>query len=138
MFFLFMYFFFFKQKTAYEMRISDWSSDVCSSDLPRAAAPIGIQASITAPTRADRLSPKEKSDAQDDLRQPPRRRRGKVHRLLRSDRIREERQVQQRAGIVDGVVRLDRRNDARQDVLRDLHAQTDRRHTGRATGRKSG
>src|SRR3546814_11742019 len=27
-------FFFFKQKTAYEMRISDWSSDVCSSDLP--------------------------------------------------------------------------------------------------------
>src|SRR3546814_3591626 len=28
-----MVFFFFKQKTAYEMRISDWSSDVCSSDL---------------------------------------------------------------------------------------------------------
>src|SRR3546814_3305794 len=27
-------FFFFKQKTAYEMRISHWSSDVCSSDLP--------------------------------------------------------------------------------------------------------
>src|SRR3546814_4811534 len=32
-------FFVFKQKTAYEMRISDWSSDVCSSDLP--AAPGG-------------------------------------------------------------------------------------------------
>src|SRR3546814_4222220 len=31
-FFIFC-FFFFKQKTAYEMRISDWSSDVCSSDL---------------------------------------------------------------------------------------------------------
>src|SRR3546814_5243648 len=30
---LFHFFFFFKQKTAYEMRISDWSSDVCSSDL---------------------------------------------------------------------------------------------------------
>src|SRR3546814_12237808 len=30
-------FFFFKQKTAYEMRISDWSSDVCSSDLARRA-----------------------------------------------------------------------------------------------------
>src|SRR3546814_7717826 len=29
-------FFFFKQKTAYEMRISDWSSDVCSSDLKSA------------------------------------------------------------------------------------------------------
>src|SRR3546814_1718808 len=32
---LFVFFFFFKQKTAYEMRISDWSSDVCSSDLPK-------------------------------------------------------------------------------------------------------
>src|SRR3546814_8408183 len=32
--FVFIVFFFFKQKTAYEMRISDWSSDVCSSDLP--------------------------------------------------------------------------------------------------------
>src|SRR3546814_8152488 len=30
---LWILFFFFKQKTAYEMRISDWSSDVCSSDL---------------------------------------------------------------------------------------------------------
>src|SRR3546814_9230368 len=36
-------FFFFKQKTAYEMRISDWSSDVCSSDLRR-----------TKPNRAER------------------------------------------------------------------------------------
>src|SRR3546814_17685007 len=32
---LFFLFFLFKQKTAYEMRISDWSSDVCSSDLVR-------------------------------------------------------------------------------------------------------
>src|SRR3546814_3135471 len=32
-FFLYFVFFFFKQKTAYVMRISDWSSDVCSSDL---------------------------------------------------------------------------------------------------------
>src|SRR3546814_3388952 len=32
-----LFLFFFKQKTAYEMRISDWSSDVCSSDLPMAA-----------------------------------------------------------------------------------------------------
>src|SRR3546814_3861814 len=35
------FFFFFKQKTAYEMRISDWSSDVCSSDLdPEMVAPM--------------------------------------------------------------------------------------------------
>src|SRR3546814_9124572 len=32
--------FFFKQKTAYEMRISDWSSDVCSSDLPPPHVPL--------------------------------------------------------------------------------------------------
>src|SRR3546814_21125717 len=39
-----MFCFFFKQKTAYEMRISDWSSDVCSSDLDtrRALAAIAI------------------------------------------------------------------------------------------------
>src|SRR3546814_2887269 len=40
-------FFFFKQKTAYEMRISDWSSDVCSSDLfddHRAGVVIRVQA----------------------------------------------------------------------------------------------
>src|SRR3546814_3755348 len=34
-------FFFFKQKTAYELRISDWSSDVCSSDLARRALRTG-------------------------------------------------------------------------------------------------
>src|SRR3546814_3631926 len=47
----FILFFFFKQKTAYEMRISDWSSDVCSSDLPvhdaehveRAVEDFGVQ-----------------------------------------------------------------------------------------------
>src|SRR3546814_17787415 len=40
----FQFFFFFKQKTAYELRISDWSSDVCSSDLrPRAACRAGAR-----------------------------------------------------------------------------------------------
>src|SRR3546814_8231008 len=38
------FFFFFKQKTAYEMRISDWSSDVCSSDL---VPPIAISSTPT-------------------------------------------------------------------------------------------
>src|SRR3546814_429778 len=38
-FFGYYLFFFFKQKTAYDMRISDWSSDVCSSDLPSGAPP---------------------------------------------------------------------------------------------------
>src|SRR3546814_4525800 len=37
--FVLFVFFFFKQKTAYEMRISDWSSDVCSSDLSALLVP---------------------------------------------------------------------------------------------------
>src|SRR3546814_7047519 len=45
------FFFFFKQKTAYEMRISDWSSDVCSSDLVPGLRIIG-----TAPHKAAILS----------------------------------------------------------------------------------
>src|SRR3546814_4223772 len=36
-------FLFFKQKTAYEMRISDWSSDVCSSDLVYAGGSVTLQ-----------------------------------------------------------------------------------------------
>src|SRR3546814_3869856 len=39
------FFLFFKQKTAYEMRISDWSSDVCSSDLSNASLAITQRAS---------------------------------------------------------------------------------------------
>src|SRR3546814_4759089 len=38
-----MFFFFFKQKTAYELRISDWSSDVCSSDLRGILRRHGVQ-----------------------------------------------------------------------------------------------
>src|SRR3546814_7575626 len=38
-----LFFFFFKQKTAYEMRISDWSSDVCSSDLLVAKIAMGYR-----------------------------------------------------------------------------------------------
>src|SRR3546814_4420667 len=55
---MFSDFYFFKQKTAYEMRISDWSSDVCSSDL---LAPWnrhtvrGNHEEMLAAARADRL-----------------------------------------------------------------------------------
>src|SRR3546814_10700651 len=41
---LVLFFFFFKQKTAYDMRISDWSSDVCSSDLERCCNVFGTHA----------------------------------------------------------------------------------------------
>src|SRR3546814_10686992 len=40
---VFLLVFFFKQKTAYEMRISDWSSDVCSSDLQGTQAQFNLQ-----------------------------------------------------------------------------------------------
>src|SRR3546814_9694631 len=48
-----MFFFFFKQKTAYEMRISDWSSDVCSSDLFRITKAVGRYKAIEGLPPAD-------------------------------------------------------------------------------------
>src|SRR3546814_2834283 len=50
--FAFMFVFFFKQKTAYEMRISDWSSDVCSSDL----VAMGLATRVCADPRAEALA----------------------------------------------------------------------------------
>src|SRR3546814_13669218 len=54
-------FFFFKQKTAYEMRISDWSSDVCSSDLARHRRPAVTARQWTTGNAASRLSFPRKS-----------------------------------------------------------------------------
>src|SRR3546814_19543464 len=49
-----MFFFFFQKKTAYEMRISDWSSDVCSSDLRvgRSSVAAALRAEAAASTPA--------------------------------------------------------------------------------------
>src|SRR3546814_7493035 len=49
-------FFFFKQKTAYEMRISDWSSDVCSSDLVSATEWMASASSDAAPVNTNPTS----------------------------------------------------------------------------------
>src|SRR3546814_5514637 len=49
------FFFFFKQKTAYEMRISDWSSDVCSSDLPDDSGAWAARARATADPRVSEI-----------------------------------------------------------------------------------
>src|SRR3546814_7410971 len=49
--------FFFKQKTAYEMRISDWSSDVCSSDLNRFFVVLGALVLVFAGLWAVRTTP---------------------------------------------------------------------------------
>src|SRR3546814_3835273 len=53
--------FFFKQKTAYEMRISDWSSDVCSSDLAMEAA--GGDVIVTSPDILGKISGKDNPQA---------------------------------------------------------------------------
>src|SRR3546814_1839339 len=50
--FVYLRVFFFKQKTAYEMRISDWSSDVCSSDL-RQRAPALREVAVVADVDAE-------------------------------------------------------------------------------------
>src|SRR3546814_11647676 len=84
--------FFFKQKTAYEMRISDWSSDVCSSDLRRNLVGIALAGLLVGvddhlalarrqrhrrdlarkgPARDRRLRPLQRFDRIIVLRQPP-------------------------------------------------------------------
>src|SRR3546814_5300705 len=77
--FISVFFFFFKQKTAYEMRISDWSSDVCSSDLTgpgRARSLVAIQE----PSRDRQRQPATTPPSRD----PPRR--GHRHADLRRAR----------------------------------------------------
>src|SRR3546814_4708077 len=74
-----MFFFFFKQKTAYEMRISDWSSDVCSSDLAddrpedRAHAPDRHRRAVAfgrIDVEQDRLAHRHERRAENALEQP--------------------------------------------------------------------
>src|SRR3546814_5668109 len=66
------FFFFFKQKTAYEMRISDWSSDVCSSDLRPGADHRSTHPDLRRGHQRARLRVRACSDAQHarDLPEP--------------------------------------------------------------------
>src|SRR3546814_10093432 len=75
-----VFFFFFKQKTAYEMRISDWSSDVCSSDLidrsmlgddPEMLEDMLAAAINDAVNKANALSQERMGDATAGLSLPP-------------------------------------------------------------------
>src|SRR3546814_5252231 len=52
----FSFFFFFKQKTAYEMRISDWSSDVCASDLLEYRTPFELLIAVMLSAQATDVS----------------------------------------------------------------------------------
>src|SRR3546814_6831669 len=68
LFFYFVCFFFFKQKTAYEMRISDWSSDVCSSDLPVIRALLSLSlACLALPAAAQPISAADRGQTIDEI-----------------------------------------------------------------------
>src|SRR3546814_5610145 len=70
---LFVLFFFFKQKTAYEMRISDWSSGVCSSDLSASSSRggCGVSGDDDRPSDpADRARPGSCGPPQHDAADP--------------------------------------------------------------------
>src|SRR3546814_3947279 len=58
--------FFFKQKTAYEMRISDWSSDVCSSDLPGAQLVDRLHAGLVAEDHQRRVARQDPDQEEHD------------------------------------------------------------------------
>src|SRR6187402_3809931 len=81
------FFFFFKQKTAYEMVSCDWSSDVCSSDLEHAAAPdrdaVG-HAEVMDPPRLEVAADPARLDVHDLAGAEPDRGRGG---LRRDDRL---------------------------------------------------
>src|SRR3546814_3536015 len=63
-------FFFFKQKTAYEMRISDWSSDVCSSDLAALEGGIVKDVHLFCPLHAARFDMRDGSTSGALTKQP--------------------------------------------------------------------
>src|SRR3546814_17650935 len=62
-----VFFFFVKQKTAYEMRISDWSSDVCSSDLPASRQRQRERGPMDNVTTLDEIEPITEAPVRDGL-----------------------------------------------------------------------
>src|SRR3546814_2138559 len=82
-----VFFFFFKQKTAYEMRISDWSSDVCSSDLERSAVDDQPCRNIKDPVGFDQPVLRQCAPARNKIDDPGReaQRGGKFHRAVELD-----------------------------------------------------
>src|SRR3546814_20580010 len=116
-----LYFFFFKQKTAYEVRISYWSSDVCSSDLGERGSRIGDgrRAALVEEQAFARAAAVEQHMVERDA--------GEFH--------------PRRDLVADGVARLhaifardDRRTAARRFVAADPEAGAPRRGHGRRRG----
>src|SRR3546814_19869557 len=109
------FFFFFKQKTAYELRISDWSSDVCSSDLraregrePRVAGARDLLDGARAAFGA-RLVERGGAHGEDELGVAGRHRRDRVARV---DRAREAIGALDRQDVAD-LHHIEQRGDAR-------------------------
>src|SRR3546814_7322851 len=123
---LIIFFFFFKQKTAYEMRISDWSSDVCSSDLQaarpscharRQGAARGDEGGAPA-SRLHRLparSPPLARRRDDDARRSCRRRADLGRRLSRRNRLEGARGDR---GLVSRVQRSEEHTSELQSLMR--------------------
>src|SRR3546814_1046400 len=115
---MFVFFFFFKQKTAYEMRISDWSSDVCSSDL------------ATSPFAADRFRHRGQSAG------PDQRSRRRSAAFWPASRLQHDGSqagyIGQNAG---GVTRLSRTCRHSQEARRPVIAHVDSRTIGHAPRR---
>src|SRR3546814_18964355 len=107
-------FFFFKQKTAYEMRISDWSSDVCSSDL----------AADRAAGMAPHAFPELLRHRGDDFAgKAPRARKALFKNIVLVEQLQPEMGVLRRqADIVD--------TRRRREMLRRVHASSRQRNTG--------
>src|SRR3546814_8437318 len=114
---VFLIFFFFKQKTAYEMRISDWSSDVCSSDLETLAR-LGGDVEENEATLAQA---REEQAGLPDL--------NLAHQ--RADELREE-VTAARSALVERQARLDqlrREAEARRRRLADIETERSEEHT---------
>src|SRR3546814_5253666 len=86
-------FFFFKQKTAYEMRISDWSSDVCSSDLGKGeqGARVGDVRKLPDREEGREQRHRDPGEDRDDMR-------GVEFRVNLRKRLRQQRSEERRVG----------------------------------------
>src|SRR3546814_20964590 len=131
-------FFFFKQKTAYEMRISDWSSDVCSSDLHPLAI-LGRDAGA-AVGHCEVRSVVDPSEAHADLAAA----RAVLHRVVEQV---GERLAEQLAMAADGDARVDRAGQLQPGLLGDRlvdlqqilsQSRAIERGEGQAVGRSDG
>src|SRR3546814_7420199 len=105
-----LFVFVFKQKTAYEMRISDWSSDVCSSDLRGQAVRGYAQRAVGRRVRGKRRQDLDRLAADIDVRAPA------AGRGRRLDRARDVEQVRGVEHQPPGIEREPRREDRKSVV----------------------